>query len=470
MDSVDAELAAFCRRGEPVGIESRFAVGQSFGPWVITGFLARGGHAEVYCARHAHLGTAAALKVLHRTEARARARFRREAEFLADNSSPAFPRYLDYGEDHGVPFLAMELLRSGELPRTDAAVARFILDVCDGVADLHRRGLIHRDLKPANILFRPLERQGGDDGVGRPVIADLGLLKSVATVPEEERPRHDAPPTRETFGAGTPGYGAPEQFQEGELSPAVDVHALGVLADACFDGRPPTSWMHIIRMATSSLPGKRHESVAAFARAVRWRRTPRLVVVGFLMTALLAVGWALVGKPPPSQQERVPPHETASSGFATPSARPVASPILPSPGDVPADDGMPDFPQELDLGGEKRIWPGTVVLKPGVTYHVRGPGILDAAVSGPTNASMVLETCVFLNRTSVDFPSNGVHYVLEDGVYLNFVNLDRPARLFRHRVAPYDSSRSEVGFRGPETLREFRRQQTRGILSPSERF
>ena len=48
---------------------------------------------------------------------------------------------------------------------------------------------------------------------------------------------------------GTPGYGAPEQLERGEVSFASDIHALGVLADHCFNGNPPRAWA-----ASSSAP------------------------------------------------------------------------------------------------------------------------------------------------------------------------------------------------------------------------
>ena len=53
---------------------------------------------------------------------------------------------------------------------------------------------------------------------------------------------------------GTPGYGAPEQMERGEATEASDIHALGVLADRCFDGRPPRTWKRIVERATSSIP------------------------------------------------------------------------------------------------------------------------------------------------------------------------------------------------------------------------
>ena len=70
--------------------------------------------------------------------------------------------------------------------------------------------------------------------VAVPVLADIGLVKDVTTA-DAGHPTSDVT----LGGVGTPGYGAPEQLVRGEVSFASDIHALGVLADHCFNGNPP---------------------------------------------------------------------------------------------------------------------------------------------------------------------------------------------------------------------------------------
>ena len=255
-DAADT-VAAMCAAHAPVKTEGRFPAGTVFGDWRLTAFIGRGGNGEVYCAEHVALGTSAAVKVLVRDEARAKARFEREAKLLSELKSASFPQFYSYGEANGCQYLAMELLEPGELPTGDRTVARFLLSVCDAVAELHSRGIVHRDIKPGNILWRN----------ATPVLADLGLVKAITTS-DDGQPTSDE---NTIGGAGTPGYGAPEQMERGEATVASDIHALGVLADACFGGRPPRRWARIIRRATSSIPAHRYPSVAAFARAIRWR-------------------------------------------------------------------------------------------------------------------------------------------------------------------------------------------------------
>ena len=228
----------------------------------------------MYCAEHATLGTPAAVKVLVREEPRAKERFAREAKLLSELKSTSFPQFFSYGESNGFPYIAMELLEPGDLPKGEGAVARFLLDVCDAVAELHAQGLVHRDIKPGNILWRmvgsrvPRDRRRAvrASTPAVPVLADLGLVKDVATS-AAGRPTSDIT----IGGVGTPGYGAPEQMERGEATPAVDIHALGVLADRCFGGHPPRAWARIIERATSSIPARRYPTVAAFARAIRRR-------------------------------------------------------------------------------------------------------------------------------------------------------------------------------------------------------
>ena len=257
-------LAALCAAHGPVDATGRFPPGTLFGDWRVTAFIGRGGSGEVYCAEHVTLGTPAAVKVLVRGDERAKTRFLREAKLLAGLKSEAFPRFFAHGEANGHPYLAMELLEPGDLPKGERAIARFLLKVCGAVDELHAQGLVHRDIKPSNILWRTGVSRSRATAV--PVLADLGLVKDVTTS-DARRPTSDVT----IGGVGTPGYGAPEQMERGEATPSADIHALGVLADRCFGGHPPRAWARIIERATSSIPDRRYPSVAAFARAIRGR-------------------------------------------------------------------------------------------------------------------------------------------------------------------------------------------------------
>ena len=270
------EIEGILSSHERLPTGASFQDGAVFGGWRVTAFIGKGGNGEVYRVVHVSLGTSAALKVLVRDEPRARERFLREAKLLSELKSASFPQFLEYGEANGYPYLVMELLEPGDLPSGDGEVARFLRQVCDAVAELHTRGIVHRDIKPGNILWRGTT----------PVLADLGLAKDIAT-------SGIGHPTSDVTigGVGTPGYGAPEQMERGEVSVASDIHALGVLADRCFDGKPPRAWKRIIECATSSIPARRYQTIDEFLHVIRlrnlWRNVGRAVLVFFLIGLLV---------------------------------------------------------------------------------------------------------------------------------------------------------------------------------------
>ena len=384
-----------------------FAAGTLFGDWRLTAFVAKGGTAEVYCAEHVVLGTSAAVKVLSEplTDSR-KARFLREAKLLAELKSPSFPSFHGYGEANGRPYFVEELLEPGELPKGDRPRAKYLLALCDGLKALHAKGVVHRDLKPANILFRK---------AGEPVIVDLGLAKSV-DVPLV--PDGVSIVDGKVVGVGTPEYAAPEQFTGGDITPAADVHALGVLAEKLI-GRgsgvlAAFEWKRIIRRATSSIASERYQSVNAFAAAIRHRHWLRNGLIG----AVALVALCLL------------------SGLA----------VLLSES---------SFPSVLNLRGQTLVLHEPIVLKPGRTYRVIGPGTLDADISGPASATLWMTNCVVLNRAKIIFPDVKLKYHITAGVYLNFINIeDRVAPWHRtiEYLGHYDGAFNEVRFGGPDAL------------------
>ena len=119
-----------------------------------------------------------------------------------------------------------------------------------------------------------------------PVLVDLGYAKRISS-PTATQHSISIEQSR-LVGLGTPGYAAPEQFTGEEITPAADIHALGVLLNECFDGKPPRQWKRIIAKCTSSLPDYRFHTAREFIQAVQHRNLQR-VVLRTLFT-LLALG------------------------------------------------------------------------------------------------------------------------------------------------------------------------------------
>src|SRR6185436_11603097 len=86
------------------------------------------------------------------------------------------------GEDRGVPFLAMQLLAGLSLDdylkkqgrMKPAAILKLGIQIAEGLAAAHARGMIHRDIKPGNIWIEPVSG-------GRAKILDFGLARSTET-------------------------------------------------------------------------------------------------------------------------------------------------------------------------------------------------------------------------------------------------------------------------------------------------
>ncbi|MGO4423040.1 serine/threonine-protein kinase, partial [Streptomyces sp. MCAF7] len=108
-------------------------------------------------------------------------------------------------------------LHGGQLP---AAIVRdYALQLCQGLAFLHERGVIHLDLKPGNILV---------SASGSLKIGDFGLARRVSTLLR----RAPAP-------GGTAWYLPAEVLQLQEAGPEADVYALGLTCYEMLTGRLP---------------------------------------------------------------------------------------------------------------------------------------------------------------------------------------------------------------------------------------
>ena len=284
-DEIDLFLSAHA----PVGDAASLKPGILLGKWRVEAFVAKGASGEVYRVEDKETGAEAAAKVLMRPEAAHRERFRRAVCFLRDFGGGPFPALYDEFEWDGRAVAVVELLEPMELPGSpgDREVAKVVSAVARGVGALHDKGYVHRDLKPQNIMRRKN---------GEPVIIDFGLMKKV----DAEAAASGLAPAAtlsvvdgRTMGLGTPRYSAPEQFTGGGVSFASDIHALGVMVDDFFGGRPPACWKKIVMRATSSIPAQRYRNVREFLKAIRARHRLRDIV--FSLGAAVALAAAVAG-------------------------------------------------------------------------------------------------------------------------------------------------------------------------------
>ena len=210
--------------------------------YTIQAVLGHGGFGIVYKARHNEMNHVVAIKeylpseLAIREGATVRAkssdceshfadglrRFREEARALIDfQQHPSTVACSDFFRANGTAYLVMEyvdglplseLLRKREAagqPFTESDLLAIAVPLAEGLAHIHRAGVIHRDIKPSNILVRRADQ--------RPVLIDFGAAKQAVA----EHSRSLAPYTE--------GYAALEQVADGRLGPWTDMYGYGAV-------------------------------------------------------------------------------------------------------------------------------------------------------------------------------------------------------------------------------------------------
>ena len=204
--------------------------GTEIGPYQIVEQIGRGGMATVYKAHHTTLDRFVAIKVLPEFFAEDegyRERFEEEARSIARLKHPNILDVFDFGQQHGLTYLVLELVEGGTLadrlghPMDLQEVVRILKPIASALDHAHAQGVLHRDIKPSNIL---LHRDG------TPVLADFGLAKMVGSVRRI---------TASGTVIGTPEYMSPEQSSGEAIGPASDRYALAVVAYEMLTGRIP---------------------------------------------------------------------------------------------------------------------------------------------------------------------------------------------------------------------------------------
>jgi TolB-like protein len=268
---VESLLASHDEAGDfiehPPRFRATFPSGELIaGRYTIVRLLGEGGMGEVYEAEDAELRESVALKIIRpqiASDPMILQRFRREIQLARKVTHPNVCRIFDVFHhlsssggtvpERRIAFVSMELLHGETLAqrlarggRMSAAEALPIVrQLAAGLAAAHEAGIVHRDFKAANVMLVP------DADPSRPpraVITDFGLA-------QETNARTDGatPLTDPSLLLGTPDYMAPEQVEHGDITPATDLYALGVVMFEMLTGRLPFQGKTPVAVALSRL-------------------------------------------------------------------------------------------------------------------------------------------------------------------------------------------------------------------------
>jgi len=206
--------------------------GETFaGRYQVIEDLGKGGMGRVYKVYDTEVKEKLALKLINpevASDERTIERFRSELRLARTISHRNVCRMHDLGREGSSYFITMEYVsgedlkslihRIGALPVGKAvSLAR---EVCAGLAEAHRVGVVHRDLKPQNIMI---------DRDGNARIMDFGIARSIK----------GKGITGANVLVGTPEYMSPEQVDGKEAGPRSDLYSLGIVLFEMLTGRLP---------------------------------------------------------------------------------------------------------------------------------------------------------------------------------------------------------------------------------------
>lgn len=220
------ETKAYPQFKEELAIGSLFA-----GRYQVIEELGRGGMGRVYKVLDREIEETVALKLLRpeiAADEKTIKRFRNELKFARKISHKNVCRMYDLSKEGETHFITMEYVPGENLKSMirmmgNLSVGKTIFiasQVCEGLAQAHKLGVVHRDLKPGNIMI---------DREGNARIMDFGIARSLEAKEITDR------------GAmiGTPKYMAPEQVEGKEVDERSDIYALGVILFEMLTGRVP---------------------------------------------------------------------------------------------------------------------------------------------------------------------------------------------------------------------------------------
>jgi len=193
--------------------------------------LGRGGMGKVYKAMDTEVSEKIAIKLIRPEIAKDKKnieRFRNELRLARRIRHKNVCQMYDLSREGDRYYITMEYVRGDDLKSLIKRMGRFspaqaintIKQVCDGLAEAHKLGVVHRDLKPQNIMI-------DQDGNAR--IMDFGIARSL----------EGKGLTGLGVMIGTPEYMSPEQVEGKDTDQRSDIYSLGVILFEMVTGQTP---------------------------------------------------------------------------------------------------------------------------------------------------------------------------------------------------------------------------------------
>ncbi len=193
--------------------------------------LGVGGMGRVYKVFDKKINEDVALKILKSEiseDEKTIERFGNELKFTRKIVHKNVCRMYDINEEKGTQYITMEYVPGEDLKSTVVRVGQLSVgkavsvakQVCEGLIEAHKLGVVHRDLKPQNIMI---------DKEGNVRIMDFGIARSLKAEGI----------TDDGIMVGTPEYMSPEQVKGEEADHRSDIYSLGVLLYVLLTGVLP---------------------------------------------------------------------------------------------------------------------------------------------------------------------------------------------------------------------------------------
>jgi TPR repeat protein/serine/threonine protein kinase len=181
------------------------------------------------CIRH-HDGATLSIQGMAPTSFKQfKERFLKEASLLSQfREVPEIVQVIDFFEENNTAYMVMTFVEGSDLaslvkdtgPLSEGVAMQYLMQVANGLAKVHEKGILHRDISPDNIIITPKSQAVLIDfGAARAYSIDEALTQSIIL-------KH--------------GYAPIEQYsQKRKRGPYTDLYALGATAWFCVSGQKP---------------------------------------------------------------------------------------------------------------------------------------------------------------------------------------------------------------------------------------